>query len=183
MRIETGYIHNPEYLRWMRTNNQEIQRNPLDIPLDGGNCNEMPSWTRINNALIPQGIRSGCWDEQHRRVSHIRHFAMENIPREKEEEFVILRTDYLLSNISEEQWKKKFRMIVKRNKLNQERYNVFDLYSNGMKDLFINLEHTKDYEQFRRCAYEIETYSNDQLNKINKKYGSRDSAYSSIRFL
>ena len=181
MRIETGYIHNPEYLRWMRTNNQEIQRNPLDNPV-GGNCNEMPSWTRINFALSPLGIRSSCWDEQHRRVNHIR-FAMRNIPREKEEEFVNLRTDYLLSKISEEQWNKKFRMIVKRNKLNQERYNVYDLYSNGMKDLFINLEHTKDYEQFRRSSYELETYSNDQLTKINKKYGSRDSAYSSIRFL
>ena len=179
MRIETGYIHNPEYLRWMRTNNQEIQRNPLDIHL-GGNCDEIPSWTRINNALFPLGIRSSSWDELHRLANHIR-YVMRDIPLEDEYDFVNLRSDYLLSKISEEQWNKKFRMIVKRNKMNQDRYNVFDLYYNGMKDLFINLLHMKDIEQFRRSANELRNYSDEQLNKINKKYGSSDKKYSCIK--
>jgi len=72
----------------------------------------MSSWTRINFALSPIGIRSSSWDEKHRLVNHIR-FAMRNIPRESEEDFVNLRSEYLLSKISEEQWNKKFRMIVK----------------------------------------------------------------------
>ena len=180
MRIDKGYIHNPEYLRWMRTNNQAIPRNPLDNPL-GENCNEMPTWTRINYALlISRDIRSSAWDELHRLANHIR-YVMRDIPLEDEYDFVNLRSDYLLSKISEEQWNKKFRMIVKRNKMNQDRYNVFDLYYNGMKDLFINLLHMKDIEQFRRSANELRNYSDEQLNKINKKYGSSDKKYSCIK--
>ena len=177
MRIETGYIHNPEYLRWMRLNNREIQRNPLDNARVV--CDTMPDYWNVNGVLSSLGIDSREWDELHRRYHHIRAF-MNGIPREDENDYVALRVDYLLSKISEEEWRKKLGMLVKKNKLGQERYNVYDLYCNGTKDLFINLVHNKDIIQFKDSMLHLEQYANEQLTKINKKYGSTDSWHRAI---
>jgi hypothetical protein len=169
MKIETGYIHNPEYLRWMRENNKDIPRNPYDI-LGGGGCNAMPYWHHIDNILRPLGIRSHEWDEIHRRTHHVQAM-MQYIPRgQREMDFVDLRLDYLLSKISEEDWQKKLKMLIKKNKIGQERYNVCDLYYNAMKDLFINLVDSKDFPQFKHSVGELDYYVNQQFSKINSKY-------------
>lgn len=176
MRIETGYIHNPEYLRWMRLNNREIQRNPLDNARVV--CDTMPDYWSINRVLF--GIDSREWDELHRRYHHIRAF-MNDIPLENENDYVALRVDYLLSKISDQEWRKKLGMLVKKNKLGQDRHNVYDLYCNGTKDLFINLVHNKDITQFKDSMLHLEQYANEQLTKINKKYGSTDSWHVCIK--
>lgn len=181
MKIDTGYIHNPEYLRWMRENNKDIPRNPYDVVGGGAGCNAMPYWHQIDNILRPLNIRSPEWDEIHRRTHHVQAM-MQYIPRgQREMDFVDMRLDYLLSRISEEDWKKKLKMLIKKNKIGQERYNVCDLYYNAMKDLFINLVENKDFVQFKHSAYELEKYTNQQFEKINKKYGSKDKKFSEIK--
>jgi hypothetical protein len=178
MKIETGYIHNPEYLRWMRENNREIARNPYDMP--GGGCNDMPSWYRVNQQLTPLGIISNEWDEIHRKYGHIRHNSM-NLPVENETDFIDLRVSYLNSEISLEVWRKKLGMKLKVNRISQERRNVLDMYVNALRDLFNNLLHNSDFVQFKHCVSELETYSNTQLVKINKKYKSKNMTYSCIK--
>ena len=179
MKIEMGYIHNPEYLRWMRENNKDIPRNPYDVV--GGGCNAMPFWFNIDNILRTTGTRSTEWDEIHRRANHVQAM-MQYIQRgQREMDFVDLRLDYLLSNISEQDWQKKLKMLIKKNKIGQDRYNVCDLYYNAMKDLFINLVENKDIVQFKHSAWEIEKYANQQFGKINRKYGSKDKRFSEIK--
>jgi len=181
MKIDTGYIHNPEYLRWMRENNKDIPRNPYDVV--GGGCNTMPYWHHIDAVLRPFGIRSQEWDEIHRRTHHVQAM-MQYIPRgQREMDFVDLRLDYLLSQISEEDWQKKLKMLIKKNKIGQERYNVCDLFYNAMKDLFINLVENKDFPQFKNSVGELEKYADQQFMKINKKYGSKDKRFSNIMSL
>lgn len=178
MKIETGYIHNPEYLRWMRENNKDIPRNPYD---NGNGCNAMPYWNTIDNVLRPLNIRSQEWDEIHRLCNHIQAM-MQYIPRgQREMDLVDMRLDYLMSKISEQDWQKKLKMLIKKNKIGQERYNVCDLYYNAMKDLFINLVEDKDIAQFKHSAWELEKYANQQFTKINKKHGSKDRKYLEIK--
>lgn len=179
MKIETGYIHNPEYLRWMRENNREIARNPYDIY--GGGCNEMPSWYRVNEQLSANDIHSSEWDEIHRKWGHIRHSAIPSLPVENETDFIDLRVKYLNSEISDEIWRKKLGMKLKVNRISHERRNVLDMYINALKDLFINLLDNNDFTQFKHCVSELETYSDVQLVKINKKYKSKSVTYSSIK--
>ena len=179
MKIETGYIHNPEYLRWMRENNREIGRNPYDIY--GGGCNEMPSWHRVNDQLSANDIHSSEWDEIHRKWGHIRHSAIPSLPVENEMDFIDLRVKYLNSEISSEIWRKKLGMKFKVNRISHERHNVLDMYINALKDLFINLLDNNDFTQFKHCASELETYSDAQLIKINKKYKSKNTTYASIK--
>jgi hypothetical protein len=72
-------------------------------------------------------------------------------------------------------------MLVKRNKLRQERYNVCDLYYNAMKDLFINVMEDKDFVKLSQSVGELEYYTNEQLIKINKKYQSKDKRFMGIK--
>ena len=178
MRIETGYIHNPEYLRWMRANNREIGRNPYDVQ---GGCEDMPSWHRVNQQLSVVGIYSLEWDEIHRKYGHIRHSAIPSLPTENETDFIDLRVKYLNSEISDEIWRKKLGMKLKVNRISHERRNVLDMYINALKDLFLNLMQDNDIVQFKNCACELEKYTDTQLNKINKKYKSKNTTYASIK--
>ncbi len=184
MKIETGYIHNPEYLRWMRENNKDIPRNPYDNPIAG--CNEMPYWYTVDTMLRNIGINGDMirhWSDIHTRVLHINHAkrTMHYENNDAEFEYLDLRIDYLLSKISEESWRKKVGMLVKRNKLRQERYNVCDLYYNAMKDLFINVMEDKDFVKLSQSVGELEYYTNEQLIKINKKYQSKDKRFMGIK--
>jgi hypothetical protein len=178
MKIETGYIHNPEYLRWMRENDREIARNPYDM---GGRCDDMPTWNRVNQQLSVIGIISNEWDEIHRRYGHIRYNSIRNLPVEEENDFIDLRVSYLNSEISNEIWRKKLGMKLKIYRISQERRNVLDMYINALKDLFNNLLHNSDFVQFKHCVSELETYSDAQLIKINKKYKSKNTTYASIK--
>jgi hypothetical protein len=174
MNIETGYIHNPEYLRWMRENNKEISRNPFDNP--NGGC-DMPSWTEINRRLSRVGVVSTKWDEIHIKYGHIRYHVMRNLPKDNEIEFIDLRVQYLNSQISYEEWNKKLKMKLKINRLGQDRYNVYDMYTHALKDLFLNMFVDYDYKKFKDSYDELEKYTNTQLEKINKKHKSKNSQY------
>jgi len=179
MKIETGYIHNPEYLRWMRENNNDIPRNPLD---PGFACNEnMPEWYAIEDRLRADGINSIEWSEIFRRYGHLRYSVLINLPTEEEERFINLRVQYMKSEISMDVWRKKLGALLKKNRLAQERYNIIDMYINVIKDLFLNLFQTKDINQFKQSSSEIERHADEQLKKINKKYKSYDNKYSEIK--
>jgi len=179
MKIETGYIHNPEYLRWMRDNKNEIPRNPLD---PGYVCNmNMPTWYMVDDALRVSGVDSKEWSAIFIRYGHLRYAVIESLPVEEEDKFINLRVRYMKSEISINEWRKKLGAILKRNRLAQERYNIIDMYINVIKDLFLNLMHTKDINQFKQSSSEIESHANEQLKKINKKYKSADNKYSEIK--
>ena len=177
MKIETGYIHNPEYLRWMRENNNVIPRNPYD-PLYN-DCNAMPEWYNIA-PVLGEDITID-WMEVHRKVLHINYIKNELQYEENDLDYVNLRVEYLLSRISEEIWRKKFGMLVKKNNLRQERYNVCDLYYNAMKDLFLNVMVDKDIDKLKQSVQQLEDYANGQFTKINKKYESKDKRFAEIK--
>ena len=179
MKMETGYIHNPEYLRWMRDNNNAIPRNPLD---PGFVCNDvMPVWYHLDYTLKTVGIDPKDWSEIFRRYGHLKYAVLDNLPTKEDDKFINLRVEYLQSKISIDGWRKKLGSMLKRNRLAEERYNIIDMYINVLKDLFLNLLHTKDINQFKQSSVEIETHANEQLKKINKKYKSSDNKYSEIR--
>ena len=106
---------------------------------------------------------------------------MQGEQRGAEYEYLDLRVDYLLSKISEELWRKKLGMLVKKNKLRHERYNLCDLYYNAMKDLFINVMVDRDVGKLKQSVDELEYYTNEQLAKINKKYESKDKRFAEIK--
>jgi hypothetical protein len=139
----------------------------------------MPEWYNIA-PVLGEDITID-WMEVHRKVLHINYIKNELQYEENDLDYVNLRIEYLLSRISEEIWRKKFGMLVKKNNLRQERYNVCDLYYNAMKDLFLNVMVDKDIDKLKQSVQQLEDYANGQFTKINKKYESKDKRFAEIK--
>ena len=175
LKIQNGYNHNPEYFRYLRENGKEIQRNPYD---NAPNCNDMPEYHTINSILYRYGIVSREWDVIYRYRLHVIDMVLTSLPERIDIiDTTHLRVQYLLSDIDKKQWEKLFLMRIKKNEINHERYKVLDMYCNVIKDIFLNLIQNKCIYTFKESYNSIRNYTNEQLEKINKKYGSKDSRW------
>ena len=182
LKIKNGYNHNPEYFRYLRENGKNVPRNPYD---NARNCNDIPGYFMINSVLEPLGIRSYSWDRIYRHRLHIIDIVMRGLPERVEMiDCSDLRIGYLLSDYDEEKWKRKYFARLKKNEIDHERYKVYDMYCNVIKDNFLNLmtETTVEtFVTFKDSCKQIEEYADEQLLKINKKYNSKNKAYLTIR--
>ncbi len=175
LKIKNGYNHNPEYFRYLRENGKNVPRNPYD---NAPNCNDIPGYFMINSVLEPLGIRSYSWDRIYRYRIHVMEMIMTSLPERIDIiDTTRLRIEYLLSDIDKKQWEKLYLMRIKKNEINHERYKVFDMYCNVIKDIFLNLIQNKCIHTFRESCNSIKNYTNEQLEKINEKYGSKDSRW------
>lgn len=175
LKIKNGYNHNPEYFRYLRENGKNVPRNPYD---NAPNCNDIPGYFTIDSILEPYGIRSYSWDRIYRYRIHVMEVIMTSLPdRIDAIDTTRLRVEYLLSDVDKKQWEKLYLMRIKKNEINHERYKVFDMYCNVIKDIFLNLVQNKCIHTFRESCNSIKNYTNEQLEKINEKYGSKDNRW------
>ena len=178
LEIKHGYNHNPEYFRYMRENGNIIPRNQVEVVEVAFDCNMFPEHYVISRRLREHNIHNIAWDEIYRYRFHIIDIVMRKLPMRVE---VIdcsdLRVKYLLSELNEEEWKKSYFRKMKQNEINHERYKVLDMYCNVIKDNFLNLMTDCSLMTFLDACNKIEKYTNEQLEKINKKYNSKDKSY------
>jgi hypothetical protein len=175
LKIKNGYNHNPEYFKYLRENGKNIPRNPYD---NTPTCNDIPGYYTINSILEPYGIISRVWDRIYRYRLHVIDIVLSSLPERIEIiDTTDLRVKYLLSDIDKKQWEKIFLMRIKKNEINHERYKVIDTYCNVIKDIFLNFIENKCVHTFRKTCTSIKDYTNEQLKKINEKYGSKDSRW------
>lgn len=175
LKIKNGYNHNPEYFRYLRENGNNIPRNPYD---NAPNCNDIPGYFLIDSVLEQFGIRSYSWDRIYRYRIHVMEIVMTSLPERIDIiDTTQLRVKYLLSDIDKKQWEKLYLMRIKKNEINHERYKVFDMYCNVIKDIFLNLVQNKCIYTFKDTCNSIRNYTNEQLEKINEKYGSKDNRW------
>jgi hypothetical protein len=113
-KIDNGYIHNPEYFRYMRDNGMNIERNPGD---NVGNCNQIPNYYAVISNVSYNNInRVDVW---YRILSHIKHHEMVILPRDvRNIDYSNFRIDYLMDRISEDKWKKELKAVIKKNEKN-----------------------------------------------------------------
>lgn len=183
--IDKGYVHNPEYFRYLRERGENIPRNPHDA--GGGdvcNNNRIPLVTELRNALnrnagtIAQYINTNEWTGWFDYFNHVRWYILPNDVRlMRNVDYVEYRIAYLNNEISKELWKKQLKMKLKKNELRMERYFIIDMFCNVISDLFFNLMETCDIKTFQQNTKEIFNYTNIQMEKLNKKYGSKDTRF------
>jgi len=73
--------------------------------------------------------------------------------------------------------KKNLKMKMKKDELLMERFFILDMFCNVMSDLFINLMANQDITMFQGNAKEIFNYTNNQMERLNKKFLSKDKKY------
>jgi hypothetical protein len=176
-KIDDGYIHNPEYFRYMRENNLNIERNPLDRQDGGGHCARLPNYYRLiflNQPFIDQKII----EKWYRLVSHVKDYEMPQLPNNLGNiDHSDLRIKYLMNEITEQSWKKTLKMRIKKNEKNHDIYQVYDLFCQVMTENFIVYINNKDIVMFNDESSKILNYANNIVDNINKKYSSTNKKY------
>lgn len=134
--IERGTIHNPEYYRWMRENNEEIPR-----PRNNNDCGQIPDASfllrSIRKIWVPTGPSGRMNDDLHvhilynchRLIQHI-NYLDQGYRREataKDARLEDLRVKYLLNEITKEHWMTKIQTQDKAFKKSTDTVNIWRL--------------------------------------------------------
>lgn len=177
--IDDGHVHNPEYFRYLRETGQNIPRNPNDV-IFVNRCMRLPSASELRRA-IGYGELHGkqhLWTGWYDFLNHVRGYMMPHEIRNfRDMDYSEYRIAYLNDEITEEDWKKTLKMKMKKHELQMERYLILDMFCNVITDLFINLMENKDLDVFSDNSVKIFEYTNTQMEKLNKKFSSKDTRY------
>jgi hypothetical protein len=177
-KIEKGMIHNPHYFEYLRTNGG-IPRNPHEE-----RCGGLPPVIFLQDrafyiSLTPNITRFGLVYRSvdsllasvYRQVRHIREVELRDLPTTMDNQSNMdLRIDYLLKNITEDEFKTKLQRREKERNKKLEYRDVLDMYVNVMQDLFFELQDKKDIKKFIEEEEKVRSYVDDGITFINNKY-------------
>ena len=187
--MERGTVHNPEYYRWMRENGNVIPRDPLDIVPNV--CNVIISYTDLLNTLRifnKMKILSGkCVDHDdtikilnmHRLIHHINY--TNTIYRGEGEYNVInlreMRAQYLLNNISKEEFKKKLQMVDKKMNKSEKLNNIWNLIRLVLEEYVKQFTVRQGMDEGKQLIKEtlnegekVKEFSNNSFKKVGKMF-------------
>lgn len=177
-KIEKGMIHNPHYFEYLRTNGG-IPRNPHEE-----RCGGLPPVMFLQNRvfyvpLSPNVTRFGLVHKSvdslltsiYRQVRHIREVELRNLPTTMDNQSNMdLRIEYLLKNLTEEEFKIKLQRREKERNKKLEYRDVLDMYVNVMQDLFFELQDKNDVKKFLDEEEKVRSYVDYGIIFINNKY-------------
>jgi hypothetical protein len=186
--VERGVVHNPHFYQWQQEHGHLATnlRNLGDIPCGGlpsvsnitraihafKNMNELFSVLTEANHLVEKAVYN-----IHRVAVHIERVEMPSFRVNLETDNLDLRVKYLMNEYSEDEFK--FELQKKEKKLHKKKeiYDVFEMYTFTMVDLFQNfLEEIKAYktheqiEAWQKQVIELQKFANTQFSKISKRY-------------
>lgn len=181
LRIETGVIHNPHYYDFQRqVGGGRMARNPGDIP-----CGGLPSVNELYNFMLPgQGLTyrryntgQNLTDVQqsllryHRTVSHIQNFELIHQYRHEPADNTRYRVQYLMDELSEENWKKILQQGEKNREKKRDMANILRMFSDTSSDLFRQMIQGEiDTQAFNDISGRLRTYTNSTFETIHKRY-------------
>jgi len=163
----------PEYYEYMRRiNNGVVPRDVGDDP-----CGGVIDFYRISSALFGDSRRNECL-EYYRVMEHIRAFNLPNLPVNLDAiDNSELGIKYLTSDIDDKKWRDILKKRIKKEKRENEIYHILNMYLNVMNDLFQILMDDRKTDKFADSVAELIKYSNEQIQRINNNYKSRDNKY------
>ena len=130
-RIETKIIHNPHYFEYLRSQGENVPRNPLDIP-----CGGLPHYHSFYRAL-PNHYK---WISNILRIlRHIEQYEIEKLDQTIDNNNLDLRIKYLEKNICEKRFKS---TLKRREKLVNKAIEYKDIYTMFVRvttDLITNM--------------------------------------------
>lgn len=177
-KIEKGMIHNPHYFEYLRTNGG-IPRNPHEERCGGlppvmflqDRNFYVPLVPKINRFGVIHGSVDSILISIYRQVRHIREVELRALPTTMDNQSNMdLRIDYLLKNITEEEFKNKLQRREKERNKKLEYRDVLDMYVNVMQDLFFELQESKNVTKFLEEEEKVRSYVDDGISFINSKY-------------
>lgn len=181
--IEKGNIHNPEYYRWMRENNQTI-----DMPREENHCDQLPNLVFIQNQLknisAPANIIFTV-EAYHRMINHI--IAMDNNHRAEiqrvDTKLENSRIGYLLGDFDKNTWKHKLQQLDKAMNKATDFINIYRLIRDILTAILWNIAERfhKEYSNQSHIQYiqdsviqteKLRKFANQSFKQIGTQYNS-----------
>ena len=88
-----------------------------------------------------------------------------------------LGISYLLNELTEEKWKSTLKARIKKEEKNNNIYHILYMFVHVLNDLFRNVIEDKNIHNFYNNSDKLVEYTNEQLEKINKRYKSKETKY------
>jgi len=151
--------HNPHYYEWMRRNNMQIPRNPLDIP----NCEDMPF-----HLMREYNLTKSVWDLGrclNDWGAHPHQTVFEN-------ELLSLRLQYLAGDLTETDWKIHLGRLETRRERNVILNQLCSMAVSVFRDHLTNLGNHKNPEMFLKDLDHLKGFFDESADKELKKMGS-----------
>ena len=168
---KTERIHSPEYYDYMRrVNNGIIPREVGDNP-----CGGLISYHDLRRRNFELCIR---YSGYHQTMEHVHNVHVLRLPA------VVgqfrtddLGIDYLISKIDERKWKKELKKRIKSDEKLNHIYHILNMFVTVLNDFFQNAIEDNKLDLFKINADNLIQYTNEQLDKINKRYKSYSNTY------
>lgn len=184
-------VHNPHYFEWLRRNGNAIPRNPGDIPCQ----QDLTHRVYINiRSLLTENytVHPKCNSSIDLLTILIRntiHLRLTVLPRyapvdrvQRNEE---LRVQYMLNNVSEDDFKTTLQRNEKKHNKNQEIYHVLEVLSNTITEIVFrfqtrltNIDPLDDILPILDEINVIVVYVNNCLRDIGKAYACKTLCFS-----
>lgn len=171
--IETGNIHNPHFYEYMKTQG-DLPRNIGDVP-----CGGLPSVYAVMRHLKKMGRQDHVAVNVLRCLSHIQNYE---IPRytvmdHGADLHVNLRIEYILNDITEEQWKKKLHTLEKQINVSRNIRLIFDMVTMVGIDLLAKVMTCHDWKELDDIEGEFDRFR----EYINKSFKEHSKTFHSTR--
>ena len=179
--VTKGAIHNPHYYEWMARNGG-IPRNPQDIPC-GGYPNAWDLYrVQPRSHTIRQGPQWAHFVEFHRICMEIQDLGARTYRSHLDQDAVQqLHIQFLLRDITEEQWGRRLAQLEKKRKRDAEIQEVFAAFHMVAVDMVARVTRHEDHhtsEDWRARLQQWETEMNSFLDMINDAFGLVSRAHS-----
>lgn len=172
-KIDKGRVHSPEFYDYLRRNGNVVQRERED-DICGGNVD----YIQIRNAFSPSFWKTEMYEyilECNRYMFHVSEVQLPGLPnRLGAQDNSDLGVNYLVGDIDKDKWIKTLKIRIKKEEKNNNLYNILNMFVAVMNDLFRNLIETKNSREFKEQVEKLIEYTNEQIEKILKRYKSKD---------
>ena len=168
-RIETGRVHNPHYFEFKKRS-----REHGDIP-----CGGRPTFAELEENEADTNILDLSY-----RLTLIDRDLIYRYDGIGDDDNLHLRVDYLLKNISVEDFKKELQKRDKHKCKLEDIRNIYSMFSDTCGDLLrqwmLDTSKTKD---IMRTVHALADYSNKVITRIRNRYNSSTPHYIFLRAL
>jgi hypothetical protein len=185
-KVESGLIHNPHYFEWLRDNGG-VPRNPHNREC-GGLVDAHVIYTTMSG-LVDMYVDENITLYQYimnlyRECLHIQEVILPRLPTVMDNQSNRdLRIEYLMKKIDKDEFMKKIQKREHDNTKLIEYRQIVEMYYNVFNDLLNKLVHDKtrtNVDTFQAMSLKfvddekrIKEYTNNEVKKLKKKYGSR----------
>lgn len=173
-KIDKGRIHSPEYYDFLRRTQGFVPREREDN-ICGGDVDMYALHRSIRNK---NQTRIDICMQHHRQFMHVVHYIIPMLPTSPDSfEKNDLGIKYLLKEIDENKWQFELKKRIKKTEKNNHILNILSMYRNVMNDLFKNLIEDNKSTIFKDNANKLIKYTNEHIQKIQKRYKSSDTSF------